>query len=415
MSTKGFGARIGLTALLVMCAVACTSTGSSGSTASTNSACPTRPGPSDLASVAALRSMSTFVAKLGARPTGIQRYTVELANALHAAGRPATLVTGADEGEDAGVADLQVLAGSARRRHLSWSALRRPLFEHVAGGYGVVHMSSPAFAVPTRLPLVVTIHDLIPITSPDAYEPGPRWAFRQGVKYAVDHAARFIVPSEFTRREVLDTLDVAADRIAVVPEGVPAVLSRTAGSGAVAAALPTDRPYFVAIGGLIPRKNLDVAIQAIAQLGPAGPRLFVIGDGPERSRLQARIDGLPDPQSVRLLGHLADQDLAAVLRGASGLLHPALSEGFGLTTIEAMAAGVPVVAAATGSLPEVVGDAGVLLPPTDVDQWAAAITRLTQDPSWREALRAQGVARAATFTWTKAAEATAAIYAAIAR
>ncbi|HVY10664.1 MAG TPA: glycosyltransferase family 1 protein [Mycobacteriales bacterium] len=349
-----------------------------------------------------------YIHRLIADPSGIQRYTVELANALHALGHPTTLVTGADEGTGSDVtADLRVLSGPPRRRHFAWTALRRPSFDRVVGGFDVVHMSSPAMTVPTKRPLVVTVHDLFPLEHPDWYDRVSRWGFLRGLDYAVDHASAFITPSDYVRGLVVDTLGVDAHRVTVIPEGV-------SGSLAVPAVRPegAGRPYVVAVGALIARKNLDLLIDAMAQLppGPATPQVRIVGDGPDRARLQARAAELADPDAVRLLGRVDDEELGRLFGGAIGLVHPALVEGFGLTTIEAMAAGLPVIASSSGALPEVVADAGVLVPPDDVAGWAASLSRLASDPDWREVLRRKGRERAAAYTWPKAAEATVAVY-----
>ena len=360
--------------------------------------------------------VAIYIHRLIANASGIQRYAVELANGLHEAGHDASLVTGADDGDDAdSIAALQVLGGNTRRRHLLWTLARRPRFEHVAGDFDVVHMSSPAITVPTKRPLVATIHDLMPLEQPEWYPPRQRWMFGRALHYAVDHATALITPSEFVRQGVIDRFGVEPARITAVPEGVARSLTLSARPAAAGSA--EDRPFVLAIGALIPRKNLDVLIDAIAALppGPGTPRLLIVGDGQERERLQSRIDTLADPDGVRLLGRVEDDELGPLLSGALGLVHPALVEGFGLTTIEAMSAGVPVIASATGALPEVVGDAGVLLAPDDVAGWAQAITRLVSDREWREALRERGLVTAAGYTWQKAAAATSDIYQRVAR
>lgn len=358
--------------------------------------------------------IAIYIHRLIANASGIQRYSVELANGLHEAGHDATLVTGADDGDDAeSIAALRVLGGNTRRRHLMWTAVHGPSFDRVAGKFDVVHMSSPAIVVPTKRPLVATIHDLMPLDQPEWYPPRQRWMFGRALRYAVDHAAALITPSEFVRKQVIDQLGVEPARVTAVKEGVAPSLRATG----PATATSGDRPYVIAIGALIPRKNLDVLIDAVAELPPgaATPRLLIVGDGQERDRLQTRIDALPDPDGVRLLGRVEDDALGPLLRGAIGLVHPALVEGFGLTTIEAMSAGVPVVAAATGALPEVVGEAGVLLAPDDVAGWARAISKLASDEAWRGELRERGLEMAAGYTWQNAAAATYEIYAQVAR
>lgn len=360
--------------------------------------------------------IAMYIHRLIANPTGIQRYAVELASALSDINPGVTLVTGSVDTTDPGVrAALIDLGGPTRWRHLAWTALNWPRLERSVDPLDLVHMSSPAFPVPTKLPLVVTVHDLLPFESPEWYSAKERWTFRNAMSYAVDHAAAFLAPSEFVRREAIDFLGIEPSRITAIAEGVAAPLAAAVDSGplrARIAELTANAPYVVAVGGLIRRKNLDVVIEAIGSLPPGAttPRLLIAGDGPDRARLDARVAQLADPATVRLLGRVDDAMLSELLRGALGLVHPALYEGFGLTTIEAMAADVPVLAADAGSLPEVVGDGGVLLPPTESTAWAEAITRLAGDPTWRDTLRAKGRARAATFSWEKAARETYEVY-----
>lgn len=350
-----------------------------------------------------------YIHRLIANASGIQRYAVELAAGLRDIGRDAVLVAGGSDGGDTSAPGMHVLGGHTRRRHVLWTGLRRPYFETVAGGFDVVHMSSPAVPVPTRRPLVATVHDLLPLEEPQWYRASERIPFMRALNYAVDHAAALITPSEYVRRAVIGTLGVEPDRVTAVPEGVARPFTRRqqpAGAGAA------TEPYVLAIGALIPRKNLDVLIDAAGQLapGPDTPRLLIVGDGPDRDRLRARVDALVVPDRVRLLGRVDDDTLGELMSGALGLVHPALVEGFGLTTIEAMSAGLPVIAAATGALPEVVGGAGLLLAPDDPTAWAAAITRLGADPVWRASLSKRGFETAAGFTWQRTAALTYDIY-----
>lgn len=360
--------------------------------------------------------VALYIHRLITNPTGIQRYAVELANALSDLPVGVTLVTGSIDATDPGVrAPLHALDGRVRLRHLGWTALHRPFFENVATGFDLVHASSTSFPIPTRKPLVVTIHDLLPADHPEWYPPREQWAFRRAMSYAVDHAEAFIVPSAFVRDSLVAAFDIEASRVTVVAEGVAPGLSADA-QPRVESATRLDgasrAPYVVAVGGLIPRKNLDVVIDAIAALPacPTTPRLLIVGEGPEMERLAARARAMRDPSMVQLLGRVDDARLSELLGGALGLVHPALFEGFGLTTIESMAAGIPVLAAKTGAIPEVVGDAAVLLAPDDADAWADALARLSTDDDWREELRIRGRARSSLFSWSRAAAETDEVY-----
>jgi alpha-1,3-rhamnosyl/mannosyltransferase len=361
-------------------------------------------------------SAGLYIHRLVESATGVQRYAVELAAGLAALDRiDVTLLTGADETEGrAASVPVTVLAGNGRRRHLQWALLHRPRLERLVSGYDVVHLVTPAFPLPTRAPLVVTVHDLLPFEHPEWYERGPRWAFGRAISYAADHAAKIIVPSGVVGRQVVELVGVEPGRVVVVPEGVSEL---AAPGGTVGSPRSSkDRPYLLAVGALIERKNLTVVIDALATLDPlASPDLLIVGDGEHRAALEQAIEGRGLAPRIRLLGRVSDEALAGLLSGALGLVHPALFEGFGLTTVEAMRAGVPVLASTAGSLPEVVGDAGVLIDPRDSDAWAAAIQRLTSDEDWRRDLVVRGSERAADFTWERAARLTAEVYEAAAR
>jgi len=155
-----------------------------------------------------------------------------------------------------------------------------------------------------------------------------------------------------------------------------------------------------------------VLVQAIAALSPAQrPTLVLVGgDGQDAAAVHALPGKLGVADHVRATGRIDDATLVALLHGARALVHPALYEGFGLTPLEAMSAGTAVIASNAGSLPEVVGDSGLLLGPTDVDGWASAIARVLTDDDLTAQLVAAGRRRAATFTWEAAAQQTWQVY-----
>ncbi|HEX3898805.1 MAG TPA: glycosyltransferase family 1 protein [Mycobacteriales bacterium] len=361
-------------------------------------------------------SAGLYIHRLVESATGVQRYAVELAAGLAALdGIDVTLLTGTDETNGRGAAvPVTALAGNGRRRHMQWALLHRPMLEKLVTGYDVVHLVTPAFPLPTRAPLIVTVHDLLPFEHPEWYERGPRWAFGRAISYAADHAVKIIVPSGVVGRQVVELAGVEPDRVVVVPEGVTERVAPSGNAGSPGSS--AERPYLLAVGALIERKNLTIVIDALAKLDPhEAPDLMIVGDGEHRAALEQAIESRGLVGRIRLLGRVCDDELVGLLAGALGLVHPALFEGFGLTTVEAMRAGVPVLASTAGSLPEVVGDAGVLLDPRDSDAWASAIQRVASDEDWRRELVARGRDRAVAFTWERAARLTAEVYEAATR
>jgi glycosyltransferase involved in cell wall biosynthesis len=230
-----------------------------------------------------------------------------------------------------------------------------------------------------RVPLVVTVHDLALLRLPELF---PRWhreTGRRALRAGVRAADAVVVISEFTKDELLELLEVPAERIRVIPNGVDPVF-RADGPCA-------EGDYVLAVGTLEPRKNLEAAVAA-ARL--AGIELRVAG--------AAGWGGVAAPGWV---GEPDDEELAALYRGARCLIFPSLYEGFGLPILEAMACGTPVVTSNSGAMAEVAGGAGVLVDPLDPESIAAGIATAT---ARRDELVAAGLARAAIYTWAAAAD-----------
>ena len=204
-------------------------------------------------------------------------------------------------------------------------------------------------------------------------------------------AALVIAPSAFSKTEVVDLLDVPESRVAVVPGGVDARFTPGAdAAGARAACGLGERPYVLTVASRTARKNLAVLDLAARRLSARGVDLVAAGGDRPQFRSESQTGG------VRALGHVDDALLPGLYAGAAAFVLPSLYEGFGLTALEALAAGVPVVAADRGALSEVCGDAAQLVDPTDAEAVAAALERALDDPApWRAA----GPPRAAPLTW----------------
>lgn len=355
-------------------------------------------------------------------PTGVHRYAIEMARALTRAapaGDSVEMWTGRQPGVSApaGV-DARQPRVERRALHLAWTALGYPRFEQVAGRVDIVHALAPVLPIPTRARLVVTIHDLLPMTHPEWYARVPRWANVRALRAAAAGAAAVITPSEVVATDVHRMLGVARDRIATVVEGVdeafgaetdPTVMTSTCRRHGV-----EPGSYLVTVGEVGPRKNLPVLFRALERLraggGAVAPLLVVGGDGMDADRLRALPRELGVDDVVRFAGRVDDADLHVLVQSARALVHPSSYEGFGLTPLEAMMAGTPVVASAAGSLPEVVGDAGTLVAPTDEEAWARAVQVAVTDDGWSRRMVAAGRRRVQRYTWAAAAEQTWAVY-----
>lgn len=264
-------------------------------------------------------------------------------------------------------------------------------------------------------PAVVTVHDLIHLRFPEQL-PSPLASLYARVMFriAVRSARLIIAVSEATARELGERLGVPPARVRVIPNGVddrfrPA--ADPAGLTPLLARLGLERPYLLFVGNPKPHKNLPRLLDAFAGLDPKLGRLVLAGI-PERDReaVSRAVAARGLGERVRVLGVLGEEAMPALYQGAELLVFPSLWEGFGLPALEAMASGTPVIAAARGGLPEVVGDAGLLVDPTDIDALRAAMYNLLSDFSHRGELRARGLARARLFSWRRVAEATAAVY-----
>jgi len=277
-------------------------------------------------------------------------------------------------------------------RYSLWHALRRP---RVRTDADLVH--APTLAIPpTRpTPLVVTVHDVAFLRFPDAFPRHGVRFHRRGLKLARRRASAVIVPSAYTASELV-TEGFEPDLLFVAPHGAPVVRPRAeAEVDAVLDALEVPTPFVLAVGTLEPRKGLRTLFASFAELRLRDATLVVAGPaGWGETRV---------PPDVKALGAVAPDVLDALYRRASACAVPSVYEGFGLPALEAMAYGTPVVASDTASLPEVVGPAGRLVSPGDVDGWAEALASLVGDSEERERLGAAGRARAEGFTWARSA------------
>ncbi len=249
---------------------------------------------------------------------------------------------------------------------------------------------------------VVTIHDLAFEVFPDDFSKRTGWKYRALTPRAARSAQRVICVSGYTAADVVRRYGVDEARVRVIPNAP----SLPIGDEPV----PNDGPYLLAVGDLRPKKNLMRLVQAFRVLRREGleHRLVLAGldSGAEAERVREAADGEP----VRLTGYLSDVRLDALMRGADALIHPSLYEGFGLVIVEAMARGVPVVAARATALPETGGAAAAYFEPLDVGDLAAAIRGVVGNRARHDELSRLGRARAAQLSWAASAALTVAVY-----
>ena len=276
----------------------------------------------------------------------------------------------------------------------------------------------PAFlAYRFRGPTVVTVHDISWIRHPETHPADRVREMNRVMPGVIRHAEHIVVDSDFVRQEVMGYYGVPDSRVTTVLPGVsPEFKPIDAGRCLRALAQFNLQPgqYLLAVGTLEPRKNLSTVIAAFEQL-PATLRrrfpLVIVGmNGWGMESFSDSLRHMIADGEVRLLGYVPQGDLPALYSGARLFVYPSLYEGFGLPPLEAMACGVPVIASRRASLPEVVGDAGVLVEALDERAIAQHMQALIEDDVLHASLAEAGRRRAQTFTWRKFAHETIAVY-----
>ncbi len=268
------------------------------------------------------------------------------------------------------------------------------------------------------VPTVITVHDLIFLRYPDHFPRLKRLYLTTLAGASLRRARRIIAVSAATKRDLIALLGIAAQRITVVPNGVDLIRFAPQPAAAVTAfrqAHDLPERSILYVGTLEPRKNLPTLLHAYAaartDLGDA-PLLIGGGKGwfyDEIFRVVREL-GLDDGRMVRFLGYVPDADLPMWYNSATAFVYPSEYEGFGLPALEALACGTPLIAADRSALPEVVGDAGLLVDPHSVHALAGALRAVCTDTALAARLRMAGRAQAARFPWARVAQETLAVY-----
>ncbi|MBN1917992.1 MAG: glycosyltransferase family 4 protein [Verrucomicrobia bacterium] len=331
--------------------------------------------------------------------------------------------------------------GVRRREHLLLGLVSRSDATSIVAGYGPYSLNStvslpralrrlevdvyhsPNYMRPLRrlsCASVTTIHDLIPYVAPDAIPRSRKRRllplYRRITRRAARLSDRLIAVSEHTKRNLVWHLGVRDEQVAVVHNGLdPSFCPATDPSARrIRERFDVHGELVIAAGRADPYKNLIALVRAVEHLvraGRSGLRCLLIGEPDERYtdvRDYVKDNGLDT--HVRFTGYLDEADLIAAYQEADVLVHPSLYEGFGLPPLEAMACGTPVVSSNRTSLPEVLGDAALLIDPENVDDLRHAIARVLDDAALRDSLRRRGLEQAQRYTWQRAATETLGVY-----
>ncbi len=300
------------------------------------------------------------------------------------------------------------------RRALKPYSLSEQMFLHrELGRHGADLVHIPHFNVPRLVPppFIVTIHDLIYLLFPeDAPSRLAFWAAKRMIRSAVRRAEMILSVSENTRADLVRLLDVDADRIRVSWLGPPNFRAVSPGTASLEG---LDGPYLLYTGNHSPHKNLKTLLEALDLLRRDGLDLKLVITG-KRDRhtpsVETRVAALGLGKHVIFTGKVPDEKLVALYAGAAVLVFPSLYEGFGIPPLEAFASGVPVVASRAASIPEVLGDAALLVDPRDPAAFRDAISKVTRDEAMRIDLVDRGRKRLEAFSWEKTAAATLDVY-----
>ena len=259
---------------------------------------------------------------------------------------------------------------------------------------------SPANVAPLAWPRnVIVVHDAAVLRVPAAYSRAYRtWHRWPGIE-AARRAQAVVTVSEFSRRELIELGGLDPARLTVIGGGVDPRFSPSEDDDTAATALGLRRPYVLTIATDDPRKNLDALVPCAAALARRGIELVWAGDSRPQFARTRPLTGL------RALGYVPDELLVGLYRGAEAFVLPSRYEGFGLTCLEAMACGTPVVAADRAALPEVCGDAALLVDPDDPSAVTRAVLAVCEDGRRAARLRAAGIERARHYGWERAAAA----------
>lgn len=302
--------------------------------------------------------------------------------------------------------------------HLVTRFLKQTRFSAGARRHKVNLYHEPAYlAYRFRGPTIVTVHDLSWVRHPETHPAQRLREMNRFMPKVVENATHIVVDSEFVRREVMTHYGVSSDRVTTALLGVGQEFRPmdSSGCGPVLEHFGLQHGrYLLAVGTLEPRKNLSTVIAAFEQL-PQGIRqrypLVIVGmKGWGMDRFSDGLRNMINRGEVRMPGFVAQEDLPALYSGARLFVYPSLYEGFGLPPLEAMACGVPVIASRRASLPEVVGDAGILVEPMDDAAIASHMRVLIEDEATHAGLREAGLNRAKSFTWRRFALETLAVY-----
>lgn len=336
--------------------------------------------------------------------TGVQRYGYEIALRLPqleliAPAAPAGDYAGLQDRANLTVSDRVAgvrLSGHAWEQLALPAALGRDRLLWSPGGIGPIAVRRQ----------VVTIHDVAHIEHPEWYSRGFAMTYRALYPVLTRQVRAIMTVSHFSKERIVTVLGVPEDKVIVTPSGLNDLFRRLPDETvrSVLDAHQVTGPYLLAVSAVSSRKNVQRIYRAWNLIADDYPEVSLVIVGATKLAFSDLKDVGELPKRAKYLGRLSDEELVAVYNGALGFLYPSLYEGFGLPPLEAMACGTPVLSANTTAIPEVSGDAAILVDPLDVEAIAHGLRRLLDDTALRAELQQKGLERAKQYSFDRAAE-----------
>ncbi len=313
---------------------------------------------------------------------------------------------------------LKILPWGRKITPLLWSQFNFPPLEWgLKSPVDLVHSQSLGYAVATQKPFLITIHDIGPLTHPQFFTDKPSWILRKSLDRAVKQARIFICVSQTTANALTEYVhktyqkDISA-KVRVILEGVSSHFFEEPNFSALNSLSMPKAPFILAAGAISPRKNLARVVQALNLIkNKTNHHLVTVGgSGWDDAEVKDLVAKYQLQDRVHFMGYVSDEQLRALYRQAELFVYPSLFEGFGLTILEAMASGCPVVTSNLSCLPEIAGGAAALVDPYNEQALAETMLHVLENEIVRKELVAKGLQRAQDFTWKACAEQTVEVY-----
>ena len=352
---------------------------------------------------------------------GIARYSRELFSAMKAHKAECELIPIA-AWSDLESAELKKLKLNSKLELLplgrrgvagSWTYLNFPRIETLSRNkFDIVHAVALGYPIATKKKLITTVHDIGPLTHPEYFSDTPPWLMEKTLKQSVNKASALVCVSRSTADELMEyvahkyRVDLE-DRIHVVHEGVSESFFEEANYELSSEDFFKNEhpPFFLAVGKISPRKNFKFILKALSELKDRIPHHLIVvgGNGWDYEQITLMVEELDIADRVHFQGYVSDDKLKALYRKASTFIYPSLYEGFGLTILESMASGCPVISSNSSSIPEVAGQAASLIDPSSIQELTRAMYQHATNEVDLKSMAKKGIERAKELSWQKCA------------